>query len=191
MSECPSISPLTPHIPRPPSISSFPQVGFSNVGFEAEVLPSKILVNRFNHLESILVHQTLQLSKEFSRNVVNYVKRILKGFNGLDSFSWGCLVRFLSQHRKFKETVAVYIEMHNSEFLQTGLVGLYSRLGYIEMAKRAFDDIAEKNTVSWNSLLQGYLESGNLDEARRVFDKIPEKDVVLWNLIISSYAKKR
>ncbi|XP_010433991.1 PREDICTED: pentatricopeptide repeat-containing protein At4g22760-like [Camelina sativa] len=191
---------------------------------------AQLVVNGFNHLEPVLVHQTLQLTKEFSRNVVYYVKRILKGFNGLDSFSWGCLVRFLSQHRKFKETVSVYIEMHNSGvppsshaitsvlracgkienlidgklihaqalksgfcgcvYVQTGLVGLYSRLGYIEMAKRAFDDIAEKNTVSWNSLLQGYLESGNVYEARRVFDKIPEKDVVSWNLIISSYAKK-
>ncbi|XP_010448840.1 PREDICTED: pentatricopeptide repeat-containing protein At4g22760 [Camelina sativa] len=191
---------------------------------------AQLVLNRFNHLEPVLVHQTLQLTKEFSRNVVNYVKRILKGFNGLDSFSWGCLVRFLSQHRKFKETVSVYIEMHNSGvpssshaitsvlracgkienvidgklihaqalktglcgcvYVQTGLVGLYARLGYIEMAQKVFDDIAEKNTVSWNSLLQGYLESGNVDEARSVFDKIPEKDAVSWNLIISSYAKK-
>ncbi|XP_010439284.1 PREDICTED: pentatricopeptide repeat-containing protein At4g22760-like [Camelina sativa] len=198
---------------------------------QAKQVHAQLVVNGFNHLEPILVHQTLQLTREFSRNVVNYVKRILNWFNGLDSFSWGCLVRFLSQHRKFKETVAVYIELHNSGvppsshaitsvlracgkienvidgklihaqvlknglcgcvYVQTGLVGLYSRLGYIEIAtKNAFDDIAEKNTVSWNSLLQGYLESGNLDEARRVFDKISEKDVVSWNLIISSYATK-
>lgn len=200
---------------------------------QAKQVHAQLLVNRYNHLEPILVHQTLHFTKEFSRNVVNYVKRILHGFKsskGMDSFSWGCLVRFLSQHRKFKETVGVYIEMHYSGippsshaitsvlracgkmenmvdgkpihaqalknglcccvYVQTGLVGLYSRFGYIEMAKKVFDDIAEKNTVSWNSLLHGYLESGNLDEARRVFDKIPEKDVVSWNLIISSYAKK-
>ncbi|CAH2078224.1 unnamed protein product [Thlaspi arvense] len=206
---------------------------------QAKQLHAQLVVNRYDHLEPILVHQTLHFTKEFSRDVVSYVKRILKAFQsskvsaapkGLDTFSWGCLVRFLSQHRKFKETVALYIEMHNSGippsshavtsalracgkienmidgdsihaqalksglcgcvYVQTGLVGLYSRLGYIEMAKRAFDEIANKNTVSWNSLLHGYLESGDLDEARRVFDKIPEKDVVSWNLIISSYAKK-
>ncbi|ESQ55076.1 hypothetical protein EUTSA_v10027548mg [Eutrema salsugineum] len=200
---------------------------------QAKQLHAQLVVNRRDYLESILVHQTLHFTKDFSRNVVNYVKRILKvstTSKSLDTFSWGCLVRFLSQHRKFQETVGLYIEMHNSGippsshamtsvlracgkmenmidgtsfhaqalksglcgcvYVQTGLVGLYSRLGYIEMAKKAFDDIAEKNTVSWNSLLHGYLESGNLDEARRVFDKIPAKDVVSWNLIISSYAKK-
>ncbi|CAN6986865.1 unnamed protein product, partial [Brassica rapa subsp. trilocularis] len=162
------------------------------------------------------------------------LRRTRKLWNILSSkvstFSWGCLVRFLSQHRKFKEAVNSYIEMNNSGippsshavtsvlracgkiesvadgnsvhaqavksglcgcvYVQTGLVGLYSRLGYIDMAKKAFDEIRDKNIVSWNSLLHGYLESGDLEEARRVFDEIPVKDVVSWNLIISSYAKR-
>ncbi|KAL0688074.1 hypothetical protein Bca4012_087751 [Brassica carinata] len=194
---------------------------------------AQLLLNRHNHLEPILIHQTLHFTKDFSRTIVNYVKRIiLKGFQSskVSTFSWGCLVRFLSQHRKFKEAVTSYIEMNNSGvppsshaitsvlracgkiesvvdgnsvhaqavksglcgcvYVQTGLVGLYSRLGYIDMAKKAFDEIGEKNTVSWNSLLHGYLESGDLEEARRVFDDIPVKDVVSWNLIISSYAKR-
>ncbi|CAA7060117.1 unnamed protein product [Microthlaspi erraticum] len=201
---------------------------------QAKQVHAQLVVNRHNHLESILIHQTLHFTKDFSRNVFNYAKRILQGLQIStrkdSSFSWGCLVRFLSQHRKFKETVSLYMEMHSSGispsshaitsvlracgktenmidgnsihaqalktglcgcvYVQTGLVGLYSRLGYIDMAKKAFDDISEKNTVSWNSLLHGYLESGDFDEARRVFDEIPEKDVVSWNLIISSYAKK-
>ncbi|KAF8086814.1 hypothetical protein N665_0612s0034 [Sinapis alba] len=199
---------------------------------QAKQVHAQLLLNRHNHLEPILIHQTLHFTKDFSRNVVSYVKRILKGFQSpkVSTFSWGCLVRFLSQHRKFKEAVGLYVEMNNSGivpsshavtsvlracgkvesvidgnsvhaqaiksglcgclYVQTGLVGLYSRLGCIEMAKKAFDEIGEKNTVSWNSLLHGYLESGNLEEARRVFDKIPEKDVVSWNLIISSYAKR-
>ncbi|KAH0941627.1 hypothetical protein HID58_001264 [Brassica napus] len=194
---------------------------------------AQLVLNRHNHLEPILIHQTLHFTKDFSRNIVNYVKRIiLKGFHSskVSTFSWGCLVRFLSQHRKFKEAVTSYIEMNNSGvppsshavtsvlracgkiesvtegnsvhaqaiksglcgcvYVQTGLVGLYSRLGYIDMAKKAFDEIRDKNIVSWNSLLHGYLESGDLEEARRVFDEIPVKDVVSWNLIISSYAKR-
>lgn len=195
---------------------------------------AQLLLNRRNHLEPILIHQTLHFTKHFSRDAVSYLKRILlKGFHSpkVSTFSWGCLVRFLSQHRKFKEAVTLYIEMNNSGvppsshavtsalracgkteraidgnsihaqaiktglcgcvYVQTGLVGLYSRLGCVEMAKKAFDEIGEKkNTVSWNSLLQGYLESGELEEARKVFDDIPEKDAVSWNLIISSYAKR-
>ncbi|CAN8230942.1 unnamed protein product [Cochlearia groenlandica] len=207
---------------------------------QAKQVHAQLVLNQCSHLDSVLVHQTLHITRDFSRYVVNYVRRILKGSKiftdsefstakGDDSFSWGCLVRFLSQHRKFQETVSVYIEMcsfgvnprshamtsvlracgkieemidgcsvhaqalktgiYGCVYVQTGLVGLYSRIGYVEMAKKVFDDIATKNTVSWNSLLHGYLESGDLDEARRVFDKIPEKDVVSWNLIISSYVK--
>ncbi|KAJ0239548.1 Pentatricopeptide repeat-containing protein [Hirschfeldia incana] len=194
---------------------------------------AQLLLNRHNHLEPILIHQTLHSTKAFSRNTVTYLKRIiLKGLHTSkpsSTFSWGCLVRFLSQHRKFKEAVTSYIEMNNSGvppsshavtsalrscgkiesviygssvhaqavknglcgcvYVQTGLVGLYSKLGCVELAKKAFDEVLDKNIVSWNSLLHGYLESGELEEARRVFDEVPEKDVISWNLIISNYAK--
>ncbi|KAH0873911.1 LOW QUALITY PROTEIN: hypothetical protein HID58_071273, partial [Brassica napus] len=175
----------------------------------------------------------------------------LKGFY----FSWGCLVRFLSQHRKFKEAVTSYIEMNNSGvppsshaitsvlracgkiesvvdgnsvhaqavksglcgcvYVQTGLVGLYSRLGYIDMAKKAFDEIGEKNTVSWNSLLHGergsrgssqsvrrysregrclmefiissYAKRGDMSDARSLFLAKPLKSSASWNILIGGY----
>ncbi|CAN1748000.1 Pentatricopeptide repeat-containing protein At4g22760 [Linum perenne] len=59
----------------------------------------------------------------------------------------------------------------------------------MDTAQKAFDDTIDKNVVSWNSILSGYLKSGNLDEAKRVFDQIPEKDVVSWNSMLSGYAK--
>ncbi|CAN0908647.1 Pentatricopeptide repeat-containing protein At4g22760 [Linum grandiflorum] len=74
-------------------------------------------------------------------------------------------------------------------YVQTALVDLYSKLGAMDTAQKAFDDIADKNVVSWNSILSGYLKSGNLDEAKRVFDQIPAKDVVSWNSMLSGYAK--
>ncbi|CAN1747995.1 Pentatricopeptide repeat-containing protein At4g22760 [Linum perenne] len=74
-------------------------------------------------------------------------------------------------------------------YVQTALVDLYSKLGDMDTAQKAFDDTIDKNVVSWNSILSGYLKSGNLDEAKRVFDQIPEKDVVSWNSMLSGYAK--
>ncbi|CAN1748007.1 Pentatricopeptide repeat-containing protein At4g22760 [Linum perenne] len=53
-------------------------------------------------------------------------------------------------------------------YVQTALVDLYSKLGDMDTAQKAFDDTIDKNVVSWNSILSGYLKSGNLDEAKRV-----------------------
>ncbi|KAL3598964.1 hypothetical protein D5086_006882 [Populus alba] len=77
----------------------------------------------------------------------------------------------------------------NCVYVQTALVDLYSKLGDMNTAQKVFDELAEKNVVSWNSILSGHLKSGNLLEAQRVFDQISKKDVISWNSMISGYAK--
>ncbi|CAI0413930.1 unnamed protein product [Linum tenue] len=74
-------------------------------------------------------------------------------------------------------------------YVQTSLVDLYSKLGDMGTAQKAFDEIVDKNVVSWNSILSGYLKSGNLAEAKRVFNSMPAKDVVSWNSMLSGYAR--
>lgn len=74
-------------------------------------------------------------------------------------------------------------------YVQTALVHLYSKLGDMETAQKVFDEMMDKNVVSWNSILFGNLKSGNLVEARKIFDKMPMKDVISWNSMLSGYAK--
>ncbi|WCJ26054.1 Pentatricopeptide repeat-containing protein At4g22760 [Euphorbia peplus] len=73
-------------------------------------------------------------------------------------------------------------------YVQTALLGLYSKLGDMDNAQKVFDEMVEKNVVSWNSILCGYLKIGKLLEAERVFDQMPTKDVVSWNSMLSGYA---
>ena len=74
-------------------------------------------------------------------------------------------------------------------YVETALVDFYCKLGDMEIARKMFDEMAERNVVSWNSMLAGYLKSGDLVVAQRVFDEIPQKDVISWNSMISGYAR--
>ncbi|KAK4770641.1 hypothetical protein SAY87_031173 [Trapa incisa] len=74
-------------------------------------------------------------------------------------------------------------------YVQTALLDLYSRVGDMETAQRIFREMPEKNVVSWNSTLFGYVKSGNIEMARKIFDEIPDKDAISWNSMISGYAK--
>ncbi|KAL5065381.1 hypothetical protein RYX36_027118 [Vicia faba] len=74
-------------------------------------------------------------------------------------------------------------------YVQTALLDLYCKNGDVLTARKVFDEMAERNVVSWNSLLVGYIKGGNLDEARCFFDEIPRKDVISWNSMVSGYAK--
>ncbi|KAK9276307.1 hypothetical protein L1049_005838 [Liquidambar formosana] len=73
-------------------------------------------------------------------------------------------------------------------YVETALVDLYSKLGDMVNARKVFDEMGERNVVSWNSILSGYLKSGDLVVAKRVFDEIPRKDVISWNSMVSGYA---
>ncbi|XP_077235529.1 tetratricopeptide repeat (TPR)-like superfamily protein [Tasmannia lanceolata] len=74
-------------------------------------------------------------------------------------------------------------------YVQTALVDLYSKFGDLEIAQKVFDEMPERNVVSWNSILSGYLRAGELTKGRKIFDEMTTKDVVSWNSMISGYAK--
>ncbi|XP_059303629.1 pentatricopeptide repeat-containing protein At5g66520-like [Lycium ferocissimum] len=73
-------------------------------------------------------------------------------------------------------------------FVQTNLVNLYSTIGGeygVDDAQKVFDEMIEKNVVTWNSLLFGYFRNGDVDEALRIFDEMPDKNVVSWTSVIA------
>ncbi|KAM1866381.1 hypothetical protein ACFX13_009237 [Malus domestica] len=65
-------------------------------------------------------------------------------------------------------------------------IAQYAWLGQIEKARRVFDQMPDKNIVSWNSMVGGYfqvmlggmIQEGRIDDARRLYDMMPKKDVV-------------
>ncbi|MCD7449710.1 hypothetical protein HAX54_001139 [Datura stramonium] len=54
-------------------------------------------------------------------------------------------------------------------FVKTGLVCFYARCGFLEDAHQVFDDIPEKNVVSWTAIMTGYIDFGKFEEAIDLF----------------------
>lgn len=49
------------------------------------------------------------------------------------------------------------------------LVNLYSKCGQMEIARKLFDDMPERNVVSWSALMAGYLHNGASTEVVELF----------------------
>ncbi|KAF8033970.1 hypothetical protein BT93_C0297 [Corymbia citriodora subsp. variegata] len=66
---------------------------------------------------------------------------------------------------------------------------MYGSCGDIASARKVFDGMTNRNSVSWNSMLDGYAKCGDMDSARVLFDSMPERDVVSWSSLIDGYVK--
>lgn len=77
----------------------------------------------------------------------------------------------------------------NHLYVQTALVNMYADCGFLAGAQQVFDEMPERNSVSWNALITGFIKWGELGLARSLFDRMPNQDVVSWTGIIDGYAR--
>ncbi|KAI3469505.1 hypothetical protein Pfo_026168 [Paulownia fortunei] len=73
--------------------------------------------------------------------------------------------------------------------VSTNLVLLYCISSCLDDAQIVFNKMVQRNVVSWNVMLNGYVKAGLVDLARELFERIPEKDVVSWGTMIDGYVQ--
>ncbi|CAI9103742.1 OLC1v1002281C1 [Oldenlandia corymbosa var. corymbosa] len=81
------------------------------------------------------------------------------------------------------------VGFENHVYVQTGLVDMYMGCRCTVEALNVFDEMPERNSVTWNALLTGFIRWGDLTSARSVFDGMPEKNVVSWTGMIDGYTR--
>lgn len=64
------------------------------------------------------------------------------------------------------------------------IIGLYARCGSLEYAWSLFDGMAEKDGVSYNTMISGYMAYGFVDRAMELFHLMPNPILSTWNAVI-------
>ncbi|KAL6905270.1 hypothetical protein ACP4OV_002871 [Aristida adscensionis] len=75
-------------------------------------------------------------------------------------------------------------------FVANCLLQMYARCAGAARARRVFDAMPQRDTVSWNTMLTAYSHEGDIDTAHALFGAMPEPDVVSWNTLVSSYCQR-
>lgn len=70
------------------------------------------------------------------------------------------------------------------------LAGYAKIQGKFMEARKLFDEIPERDSVSYNIMLNCYLHSFGINTALAFFRKMPVKNSASWNTLISAYARK-
>ncbi|XP_061348147.1 pentatricopeptide repeat-containing protein At3g21470 [Gastrolobium bilobum] len=74
-------------------------------------------------------------------------------------------------------------------FIGTALVGTYAKCGVVWYSRKLFDTMPERNAVTWNAMIMGYLRHGDTESASRVFEEMPGKTRVTWSQMIDGFAR--
>ncbi|WCJ22866.1 Pentatricopeptide repeat (PPR) superfamily protein [Euphorbia peplus] len=72
-------------------------------------------------------------------------------------------------------------------FLMNCLLTLFARCRYVEHARRLFDTMGSRDSVSYNIMIDCYVKIGRVDLAYELFDRmsVNERNLITWNSLIS------
>ncbi|KAL6319026.1 hypothetical protein AAG906_001499 [Vitis piasezkii] len=134
---------------------------------------------------------------ETPHKLVELYNRMVEAEAEPNEFTYSFLIGGCARSRLLREGEQVHGRVVangycTNVFVRTSLVNLYAIAGGydgVRKARRVFDEIVDRNIVSWNSLLAGYVRCGDVDGARRIFDEMPERNVVSWTTMIAGCAQ--
>jgi pentatricopeptide repeat protein len=75
--------------------------------------------------------------------------------------------------------------------VNNSILAVYAKSGKMSSARNFFENMHERDRVTWNAMISGYCQKGENEEAHRLFDAMREEGVeaglVTWNILIASY----
>ncbi|XP_011628422.2 pentatricopeptide repeat-containing protein At5g66520-like [Amborella trichopoda] len=83
----------------------------------------------------------------------------------------------------------VKLGLSTSLYIHNALINMYASFRRLDCAGKVFDEMTQRDVVSWNALITGYVRWGELDSARSLFGEMTERNVISWNTMITGFVQ--
>ncbi|KAJ4708314.1 Pentatricopeptide repeat-containing protein [Melia azedarach] len=109
-----------------------------------------------------------------------------------DAVTYTTVLAFCLDHEGFLfglqlHSLIVKFGLDNEVFVGNALITMYSRWWHLGEARRVFDEMQNKDLVSWNAMLSGYTQEGNYGlEAIRAFIEMVRQGIRLDHVSFTS-----
>ncbi|EOA37829.1 hypothetical protein CARUB_v10011411mg [Capsella rubella] len=97
-----------------------------------------------------------------------------------DSFTLPVVLKSIGRLRKVPEGekvhgYAVKAGLEFDSYVSNSLMGMYAALGKIEITHKVFDEMPQRDVVSWNGLISSYVGHGRFEDAIAVFKRMSQE----------------
>ncbi|KAF5957392.1 hypothetical protein HYC85_004617 [Camellia sinensis] len=111
-----------------------------------------------------------------------------------DSFSFtatlaACGQLRFSQLGKSIHSKIVKVGVEFSVFVANCLIDMYGKCGYVKEAIWVFNEITDKDIISWNSIIAASARNRKLEQAVSFFHQMPNPDIISYNELINGIAQ--
>ncbi|KFK31656.1 hypothetical protein AALP_AA6G141600 [Arabis alpina] len=69
------------------------------------------------------------------------------------------------------------------------MIDMYVKCGSIECARKVFDEMPERDVISWTELIAAYGRDGNMKSAVELFERLPRKDMMAWTAMVTGFVQ--
>ncbi|XP_011624043.1 pentatricopeptide repeat-containing protein At1g26900, mitochondrial [Amborella trichopoda] len=122
------------------------------------LLGGYVKASRFE--EALSVFREMSMSKEMVCFLTMVI--LLSGFRDLKSLNGG-----KSAHSWcFKSGICLNLKVGSA------LLEMYGKCGFLDSAKKVFDEFIERDVVSWNSIISGYVKAGLYNDSIALFHQM-------------------
>lgn len=110
-----------------------------------------------------------------------------------DGFTFGTVLTAcgnlgrLRQGREVHAKVITY-GLYGNVVVESSLVDMYGKCGSVENARRVFDRMSKRNSVSWSALLGVYCHAGDFESVIKHFREMEEADLYSFGTVLRACA---
>ncbi|XAR48154.1 hypothetical protein NMG60_11030884 [Bertholletia excelsa] len=151
----------------------------------------------FNHLRSPNVYLYTAMVTAYASHsddkssLVLFRDMVRRGHPKPNHFIYPHVLKSCPEVLGSRGTQLVHAQILKSGFekysvVQTALLDSYSRFcSDLSTARSLFDEISERNVVTWTAMITAYTRLGKVGNAILLFEEMRERDVPTWNAVIA------
>ncbi|CAA7055448.1 unnamed protein product [Microthlaspi erraticum] len=121
-----------------------------------------------------------------------FVKMISEGINCVpDGYTYPFVAKAAGELKSVTLGMVIHGRVLRSlfgtdKYVQNALLAMYMSFGRIEMARRVFDVMKNRDVISWNTMISGYYRNGYMSDALMILDLMVNENVDLDHATVVS-----